>query len=85
MDTEEITYGGAGGEFDESTFSSHVADIVLADAEAIYRAAKHPKSFISLDGADHLLTGARDTARVAHLVAVWADPYLPETFTPEID
>lgn len=56
----------------------------LSNAEGIYRAAKHPKSFISLDGADHLLTGADDAARVAHLIAVWADPYLPG-FTPEVD
>ncbi|WP_435198584.1 alpha/beta hydrolase [Janibacter sp. GS2] len=65
--------------------SPHDQVVGLANAEAIYRAARHPKSFISLDGADHLLTGARDAARVAHLIAVWADPYLPETFTPEID
>lgn len=56
----------------------------LDNAEGIYRAAKHPKSFISIDGADHLLTRPDDAARVAHLIAVWADPYLPG-FTPEID
>lgn len=64
--------------------SPHDEVVGLSNAEGIYRAAKHPKSFISLDGADHLLTGARDAARAAHLIAVWADPYLPE-FTPEID
>ncbi|KRE37258.1 osmotically inducible protein OsmC [Janibacter sp. Soil728] len=58
--------------------------VELANAEGLYRAAKHPKSFISLDGADHLLTGARDAARAAQLIAAWADPYLPG-FTPEID
>jgi len=56
----------------------------LSNAEGIYRAAKHPKSFISLDGADHLLTGARDARRAAQLIAAWADPYLPG-FTPEVD
>lgn len=54
-------------------------------ARLIYQAARHPKSFIALDGADHLLTQHRQAERVAQLVAAWADPYLPETFTPEID
>lgn len=58
--------------------------VELSNAEGIYRAARHPKSFISLDGADHLLTGARDSKRVAQLVAAWADPYIPG-FTPEVD
>lgn len=57
----------------------------LENANGIYRAARHPKSFIALDGADHLLTRRRDADRVAQLIAAWADPYLPETFTPEID
>lgn len=61
-------------------------DVVgIKNANQIYRAARHPKSFISLDGADHLLTRRRDADRVAQLIAAWADPYLPETFTPEID
>lgn len=54
-------------------------------ARMIYEAARHPKSFVSLDGADHLLTQPRHAKRVAQLVAAWADPYLPEEFTPEID
>ena len=58
--------------------------VELSNAEGIYWAARHPKSFISLDGADHLLTGARDARRAAQLIASWADPYLPD-FTPEID
>lgn len=59
--------------------------VELSNAEDIYRAARHPKSFICLDGADHLLTRPRDAERVAQLVAAWADPYLPESFTPDID
>lgn len=54
-------------------------------ARQIYDAARHPKSFVSLDGADHLLTQRRQADRVALLVAAWAEPYLPDTFTPEID
>lgn len=57
----------------------------ISNAEHIYRAARHPKSFVALDGADHLLTDRRQAHRVAQLITAWADPYLPETFTPEID
>lgn len=57
----------------------------IEHARHIYDAARHPKSFVALDGADHLLTQHRQAARVALLIAAWADPYLPETFTPEID
>lgn len=59
--------------------------VELENASSIFRAARHPKSFIALDGADHLLRRAADSRRVAQLVAAWADPYLPETFTPEVD
>ncbi|WP_436494033.1 alpha/beta hydrolase family protein [Actinokineospora sp. HUAS TT18] len=57
----------------------------VSNAAAIYTAARHPKSFVSLDGADHLLTASLHAKRVAQLIAAWADPYLPESFTPEID
>lgn len=57
----------------------------IDNAAGIYAAARHPKSFVSLDGADHLLTDSRQAKRVAQLIAAWADPYLPEEFTPEID
>lgn len=59
--------------------------VELDNARNIFRAARHPKSFIALDGADHLLRRAADSRRVAQLVAAWADPYLPETFTPAVD
>src|SRR6185295_2794723 len=38
--------------------------------------AKHPKSFVSLSGADHLLSGKRDPAYVAGVIASWAERYL---------
>ncbi|MGH3713981.1 MAG: alpha/beta hydrolase [Micromonosporaceae bacterium] len=57
----------------------------IDNAGGIYSAARHPKSFIALDGANHLLTHPRHAQRVAQVIAAWADPYLPETFTPEID
>jgi putative redox protein len=57
----------------------------IGNAAGIYAAARHPKSFISLDGANHLLTSPLHAKRVAQLIAAWVDPYLPESFTPEID
>src|SRR5205823_10066651 len=39
-------------------------------------AAKHPKSFVSLAGADHLLSGKRDAAYVADVIAAWTSHYL---------
>ncbi len=48
----------------------------IDNAGAIFTAAKHPKSFVSLAGADHLLTGKRDAEYVANVVAAWAGRYL---------
>lgn len=58
-------------------FHSPVDEVVDADhARRIYAAAEHPKSFLSLDGADHLLTRAEDSRYVAGVLANWADRYL---------
>lgn len=46
-------------------------------ASALFGAAKHPKSFISLAGADHLLTKADDARFAASVIANWAERYLP--------
>ncbi len=52
-------------------------DIVGIDnATRIFLAAKHPKSFVSLAGADHLLSGKRDAAYVADVIAAWAERYI---------
>ncbi|MEJ2060001.1 MAG: alpha/beta fold hydrolase [Gammaproteobacteria bacterium] len=45
-------------------------------ARHIYEAAKHPKSFISLDRADHLITRQEDASYVADTIAIWASRYL---------
>ncbi|MGB0684420.1 MAG: alpha/beta fold hydrolase [Magnetovibrionaceae bacterium] len=55
----------------------------IENAEAIYRAAKHPKSFLSLDSADHLLSRKADAAYVADVIAAWAGRYLHETGAPD--
>lgn len=54
------------------------ADSVVSVNEAakIYQAAKHPKSFISLHQADHLLTNKPDSEYVADTLTAWAGRYL---------
>jgi len=52
--------------------------VSINEAEKIYVAAKHPKSFISLDNADHLLTKKEDAAYVADNISTWVKRYLPE-------
>ena len=46
--------------------------VSIDQAETIYRAAKHPKSFVSLDTADHLLSNKLDAEYVAETIAAWA-------------
>ena len=48
----------------------------IENARRIYQAASHPKSFVSLDSADHLLTRKADAVYVASVVASWAERYL---------
>ena len=50
----------------------------IENATAIFTAARHPKSFVSLDKADHLLSNPRDAAYAAEVIAAWASRYLPQ-------
>jgi alpha-beta hydrolase superfamily lysophospholipase len=50
----------------------------IANASEIFRAARHPRSFVSLEGADHLLTGRHQAKRAARIISAWADPYLAD-------
>ncbi|MHB1218791.1 MAG: bifunctional alpha/beta hydrolase/OsmC family protein [Alphaproteobacteria bacterium] len=54
----------------------------IENATAIFSRAKHPKSFVSLDHADHLLTDRRDAAYAAEVIAAWADRYLDGAAAP---
>lgn len=52
--------------------------IVSVDhARRIFEAARHPKSFVALDGADHMLTDRADVTYVSGLVAAWVSRYVP--------
>lgn len=48
----------------------------IGNASEIFRTARHPRSFVALEGADHLLTGKNQAARAARIISAWADPYL---------
>jgi uncharacterized OsmC-like protein/alpha/beta superfamily hydrolase len=65
-------------------------NIVSIDSAAqIFTAAKHPKSFISLENADHLITRPEDAEYVAEVIASWSTRYInrplpaPPIGTPE--
>lgn len=58
-------------------FHSPLDQVVSIDEAArIYTAAKHPKSFVSLDQADHLLSNPEDSRYVAEVLSAWAGRYL---------
>ncbi|MEL6918556.1 MAG: bifunctional alpha/beta hydrolase/OsmC family protein, partial [Bacteroidota bacterium] len=48
----------------------------IKNAEEIYMAAHHPKSFVSLDGADHLLMNKKDSIYAGEVIAGWAKRYV---------
>jgi putative redox protein len=68
-------------------FHSPTDDTVgIENASQIFLAAKHPKSFVSLDGADHLLSKKSDAIYVANVIAAWTERYLdkaPEAMKAE--
>ena len=48
----------------------------IENARQIFDTARHPKSFVSIDGADHLLSNRRDANCVADMISAWADRYI---------
>jgi uncharacterized OsmC-like protein/alpha/beta superfamily hydrolase len=54
-------------------------DVVeIANASQLFAAAKHPKSFVSLDNADHLMSREKDSLYAGQVLAAWAARYLPD-------
>ena len=51
----------------------------IENASEIFRAARHPRSFIALEGSDHLLVARGQARRAARIISAWADQYLSET------
>lgn len=52
------------------------SNVEIENAAALYRAADHPKSFVSIDGADHLLSNKKDSRYVGELISSWAKRYI---------
>ncbi|MBV6638152.1 MAG: OsmC family protein [Mameliella sp.] len=52
------------------------AVVDISNATRIFSAAKHPKSFVTLDDSDHLVSSPADAEYVAEVIAAWADRYL---------
>jgi len=48
----------------------------IENASQIFAAARHPKSFVTLDGADHLITNPEDAEYTAQVIAAWSARYL---------
>lgn len=55
----------------------------IDNATRIFVAAKHPKSFVSLAGADHLISAKRDSAYVADVIAAWVERYIDRAATEQ--
>lgn len=53
------------------------ATVSIKNAEEIYHAAHHPKSFVTLDGSEHLLIDKKNASYVGKIVAGWAARYIP--------
>lgn len=56
--------------------SPHDTTVDISNALHIFKAAKHPKTFVSLDHADHLLTRQEDAEWVAGMIAAWSARYI---------
>lgn len=57
--------------------------VSIDHAARLYQQARHPKSYVSLDGADHLLRRRADAEYAGVVIAAWASRYLPEPPTAE--
>ncbi|GFG63617.1 osmotically inducible protein OsmC [Mycobacterium kubicae] len=50
----------------------------IENASEIFRLARHPRSFVSLEGSDHLLTARGQAHRAGRIIGAWADAYLDD-------
>jgi len=57
----------------------------IGNAQELYLKARHPKSFVSLDTADHLLSDGDDADYAAQVIAAWATRYLDKRTAPDLD
>lgn len=59
--------------------------VEIDNASELFVQAKHPKSFVSLDDADHLLSREEDSGYAGQVIAAWASRYLPTESRSEAD
>ncbi|MGA8855479.1 MAG: alpha/beta fold hydrolase [Christiangramia sp.] len=59
--------------------------VSINHAEELYKSAHHPKSFISLDGSDHMLSEKSDSEYAGNVIAAWATKYIKEPETELLD
>jgi uncharacterized OsmC-like protein/alpha/beta superfamily hydrolase len=57
--------------------------VAIENAAQIFQIARHPKSFISLDKADHLLTNPQDSLYAGSVIAAWALKYIGAAQQPD--
>lgn len=57
----------------------------IENARELYNTAFHPKSFISLDGADHLLSNQEDSIYAGQMIGTWVNRYLPRKADKSLD
>ncbi|WP_370277442.1 alpha/beta fold hydrolase [Pontibacterium sp.] len=58
--------------------------VELENAAKLFQMAKHPKSFITLDSADHLLSRAEDAEYAAEMISAWVQRYIDVTLLPKL-
>lgn len=78
-DLEQVKMGEVIGNLDRALLVFHSPRdtvVSLENAARIFQAARHPKSFVSLDDADHLLSNRRDSLYAGTVLAAWAGRYL---------
>ncbi len=59
--------------------------VSVNSAQELFQAAFHPKSFVSLDGADHLLADERDSLYAGDVIGSWVKRYFPEREKEKLD
>jgi uncharacterized OsmC-like protein/esterase/lipase len=59
--------------------------VSIDHAKKIYEAARHPKSFLSLDTADHLVSNPEDAEYVASMIGAWVKKYVDLSHCIEVD
>ena len=83
-DLEENQVTGAVRKLNRALLVLHAPQdhtVGIDNAAAIFKEARHPKSFVSLDDADHLLSRSEDARYAGSLIAAWADKYIASAQT----